>query len=190
MGSDLFAGSYNNVVFKSVDNGVNWTRVNTGLTLNQNFIWSFEVVGTTIYAATSYGVFSSSDGGANWVPKNTGLLIQDVISVDVYGSIMYAITSGGGVYTSTDSGATWNVSNNGLQRANINHISKQGTTFFAGTKGAGLFRSTDNAATWTTANTGLVYGEVLAVEQVDDKFLLASTDGIYSSDDGLSWTIT
>ena len=73
----MFAGTNNQGVFHSTDNGENWTAINNGLTSNQ--INSLIVIGSNIYAGTwGGGVFRSTDEGANWNAINNGLTANNI----------------------------------------------------------------------------------------------------------------
>ena len=82
----------------SIDNGANWTAINTGITNTD--IHSLAVVGTTIFAGTSKGgVFVSTNNGADWIPVNAGLPAADINSLVTDGATIFAGTGGGGVWT-------------------------------------------------------------------------------------------
>jgi len=85
----IFAGTYfGGGVFRSTDNGDNWTPVNTGLDCGN--IWSLAInpVGT-IFAGTAgcgTGVYRSTDNGDSWTLVSTGLTSTDVAALAVNGS--------------------------------------------------------------------------------------------------------
>jgi photosystem II stability/assembly factor-like uncharacterized protein len=67
-GSNIFAGTEKNGVFRSTDNGNSWISVNYGLT-NYN-IRALAICGSTIFAATyDCGIFQSTDNGDSWIPN-------------------------------------------------------------------------------------------------------------------------
>ena len=69
----LYAGTYYGV-FKSVDGGVSWNAVNTGLT--NDFITALAIdpqMPATLYAGTGVGVFKERGWGENWIAANSGL---------------------------------------------------------------------------------------------------------------------
>jgi photosystem II stability/assembly factor-like uncharacterized protein len=140
-------------VFKSVDGGVNWTRLNTpgsdfltdltsGLAIDpQN--------PSTVYVGNSYGVIKTTDGGANWRWVNSGFPVspnfilpnQNVavttLAIDprnpgtVYaGAFLYSVT-GSAVFKTTNGGelkpsGSWsNVGLTGFNHAEILAIDSQ-----------------------------------------------------------------
>lgn len=71
--SVVYAGSYGQGVFKSVDGGLTWQSINNGI--SNLFIQTISLTpdGGTLYAGTyGSGIFRSTDGGANWTAVNNG----------------------------------------------------------------------------------------------------------------------
>jgi predicted phage baseplate assembly protein len=100
-------------VFRSTDDGDNWTAMNEGLS---NLSVSTLVIDAEgrLYAGTrGGGVFLSPRAGAQWRAANTGLTNRDVRALAVNNSArgaastLYAGTHGGGVFCSTDGGLRW-----------------------------------------------------------------------------------
>jgi hypothetical protein len=93
-GSDLFAGTYNKV-FRSTDNGTNWTEVTNGL---NGTLRSFAASGTNLFVCTTTGIFISSDNGSIWTPVMSGLLNSFVNDLAICGTNLFAATAGAGVW--------------------------------------------------------------------------------------------
>jgi uncharacterized protein (TIGR03437 family) len=188
-GKSVFAGTIGGGVFRTTDNGVNWTQVNNGLT-NTN-VFALAMSGTTLFAGTRLGgVFRSTDNGANWIQVNNGLTNLIVYALTINGTTLYAGTDGGGVYRTSDSGANWTKVNNGLPGSNVLSLSVSGTTLFAGTFGSGVYRSTDNGANWTQVINGLTNSIVYALA-ASGTTLFAGTagGGVYRTENsGANWT--
>ncbi|MBN1128680.1 MAG: hypothetical protein JXA71_06820 [Chitinispirillaceae bacterium] len=112
-GTAIFAGSEGQGIFRSLDNGVHWTAVNTRLTNHD--VRALAISGTSIFAGTNGGgVFLSTDNGATWNVKNNGLTGYSVTSFAINGINIFAGTSVNGVFLSTDNGASWNAVSSGL----------------------------------------------------------------------------
>src|SRR5882672_8243150 len=104
IGTNLFAGTSSNSVYRSTDNGVSWTAVNSGLT--DTNITSLAVIGTNLFAGTSRGVFRSTDNGTSWTAASTGLQDTSIYALAVIDTNLFAGNKYG-VYRSTDNGASW-----------------------------------------------------------------------------------
>jgi hypothetical protein len=182
-GTNLFAGTLNGGVFKSTDNGVNWSAVNSGLS-NPN-VNALAVLGTNLFAGTyGGGVFLSTNNGANWT--SAGLLNQYVQSFAVSGTNLFAGTNNGGVFLTTNNGISWTTV--GLTTLYINALAVSGTNLFAGTNN-GVFLSTNNGNTWTAVNNGLTYQQVFTFGVSGTNLFAGTNGGVFlSTNNGTSWT--
>lgn len=125
--ADLHSG-----VFKTVDGGVHWVPVNTGLPRAAGFsntvhsVLSLEMHPTNpdiLWASTidltlpnSASIYKTVDGGATWAESASGIAsrvdIRDILVDPGDPNIVYAAGDGtpanpGSIYRSTDGGATW-----------------------------------------------------------------------------------
>ena len=116
--------------------------------------------GTNIFVGTGgisggSGIFLSVDNGSTWIPVNNGLTDNNVLSLALNGTNIFAGTVNNGVFLSTNNGANWTAVNNGLPPANILSLAAIGTDIFAGSNGGNpIFFSTDTGATWTRDSIG------------------------------------
>jgi photosystem II stability/assembly factor-like uncharacterized protein len=199
----LYAGTYENGVFKSTDGGATWSPANTGLT--DSFVLSLAidpVTPATLYAGTALGVSKSTDGGANWSLASTGLTSYFVraLAIDpVTPATLYAGTADG-VFKSTDGGANWSLASTGLTyevwALAIDPVTP--ATLYAASWGGGVSKTTDGGGNWNPANAGLTYLWIrsLAIDPLAPATLyagtycLAGTDGgvLKSTDGGANWS--
>ena len=135
-GTSLFAGTVGagGGVFLSTNNGTSWTEMNAGLT-NTN-VWSLAVSGTSLFAGNEDGVFLSTNNGTNWAVVNS----DNVTSLAVSDTMVFAGTFGGGVFLSTNNGTSWTSVNTGLTHTFVWRLVVSGTNLFAGTYGNGVWR--------------------------------------------------
>ena len=124
----VFAGTYLHGIFRSTDNGENWTRMDNDLTMCEVESFALNSSGH-IFAGTSFGIYRSTDNGA--------------------GSY--------GVWRSTDNGDSWTEISNGLPEYNsVLSLAVNSNGFiYAGTAGDGIYRSTDDGENWIQINNGL-----------------------------------
>ncbi|MEI6822410.1 MAG: T9SS type A sorting domain-containing protein [Bacteroidota bacterium] len=106
--SSIFAGTLQNGIFLSTNNGSSWTAVNNGLPHNTNgsypSISAITISGNTIFAGTTgantgftvnSGVFMSTNNGNCWTEVNTGLTDTNVLSLAINGDNVFAGTYSG-----------------------------------------------------------------------------------------------
>lgn len=178
MGSTVFAGTYGQGVYRSTNNGTNWTAS----TLSGVFVYAFGVSGTNLFADK----FRSSDSGTHWSPMS-GLPPYRVSGFAVSGSKVFAAIEGG-VFLSTDNGTNWTLVNSGLASNEMLSLVRSGTSLFVGT-GDGVFRSTSDGATWTPVNAGLTDRFIYSLCSTGTSVFAGTYfKGIFrSTDNGANW---
>ena len=165
--TQIWAGSFDQGVFVSNDNGANWTAKNNGM--NHRNILALEadttVTPATLYAATLGGVYRSTDAADSWQTSNNGLANLSVYSLALdtltTPKILYAGTADG-VYRSSDQGRNWAPINVGLVNANNESIDivklfinpENEKMIIAASASTGLWRSSDQGQTWDKLNDG------------------------------------
>jgi hypothetical protein len=172
----LYAGVFENGVFKSTDDGKSWTAKNLGLGSKENmrvcrvFLHSDGTLFALITALKQgrqfmpegVGLYRSKDGAEHWewINKSEPLMWPKDFTVDPKDSrIIYlgaADANGkeeGGLYRTTDGGGSWKrIGREGSEHFGaFLHPKKPGwiyMTLTEGAPGAGLWLSRDNGATW------------------------------------------
>ena len=145
---DIFAGTFEGGgVYRSTDDGENWTLVDNGLT--NTYVTALAInTGGDIFAGRLAEVrFVPTDNGDSWTGLNTGVPNATFLSLAINAS-GYIFAGGDplggpvGVLRSTDNGDTWQPVNNGLTTGNgINALKATDNGYlFAGTYGDGVFR--------------------------------------------------
>jgi ligand-binding sensor domain-containing protein len=94
-GGHLFAGTSKGI-FRSTDDGLSWTQLNSGLTDTTVLSIAVDADGECFAGTLSGGVFRSTDDGASWTQTNTGLTRTSIYSL--------AVNSDHYVFAGTDSG--------------------------------------------------------------------------------------
>lgn len=153
-GSTVFAGTSRNDgtgrIFRSTDNGLNWTVVFTG-----GEIKSLAVSGGNILAGVSSGgVLLSTDTGTTWALTSTAYSY-----VVASGGRIFANALGGGLCFSSDNGITWTVLNKTFPAGFTAYCkAANGPNVFQGGSPNGVLLSTNNGqANWIAINFGLPY---------------------------------
>jgi hypothetical protein len=125
------------------------------------------------------------------LPQNAVSYVQigsnNLRSVFVSGSTIYAATWGGGLSISSDGGATWanKTTANGLVHNRVNVVFVSGSTVYAATDG-GLSISSNGGATWAnkTTTNGLGHNQVRGVFASGSTVYAATSGGLSISSDG------
>ncbi len=189
----IFVGTFGGGVRKSLDGGITWFAVNTGLT---DFRVSYVVMDAsgpqTVYAGTFGGEYKSDDGGATWhsIPGNV-LAADPNRSGVVYGAIGNNLSSGS-IQKSLDGGGTW-TSILPYTAAIFNFAIDPGNSdiLYVPTIGHGAFKSTDGGQNWfpISALTPAAIWTIM-LDPADSQVLYAGTneDGVWKSTDaGNTW---
>jgi photosystem II stability/assembly factor-like uncharacterized protein len=187
--TNLFAGTRDNGVILSTNDGINWTAINKGL-LDTNIL-TLVIKGTDIFAGThDGGIFRSTDNGGNWNAVNIGLTCTHVYALAANESNLFAGTQPGGVFCSTDNGTNWTTVNSGLTDTIIWSLAIKGENLFVGTLDSGVFISTNNGTSWTPVNSELKNTWIKTLV-VNGNNLFAGTNysGVFvSTNNGTTWS--
>ena len=189
---DIFAGHNESGIYRSTDNGANWTVVNNGLTNGAVNALAINSSGD-IFAGTFGGVFLSTNNGASWSAANTNLTNTRVRSLAIKSSGEIFAGTEGGVFISTDNAKTWTAVNSGLTNTFVQTLAINNNTgdIFAGTT-TGVFISSNNGGAWRPFNTGFPTSlptiRALAINSLGNIFA-GTNNGIYRAlGTTASWT--
>jgi len=179
----VFAGTENDGIYLSIDNGLSWSPVD-----------QTPVVETEKHAAV--------------IGAKAYYCGPTVFSLILSGKFLLAGMNFGGVYRSTNNGGSWSAAHEGFTSSapmgppSITTLAVSGEYLFAGTIGDGVFLSTNNGRQWTHASNGLpadgrsVYCPINALvsvpkpKRIDGENVFAATEGagiFLTGDDGRRW---
>lgn len=107
IGTDIFVADASNNgsdgVYKSVDSGLSWTRVSSGLPATGGAVSGLINYNGTLFFAMGNGVWRSMDSGASWSQVNAN---NSYAFVNNNATLYLSLTTGLSLLTSTD-GTTW-----------------------------------------------------------------------------------
>lgn len=191
----LVAGSIRGGLFRSTDNGLNWTSISSKIDNYQVFVVKSYSAGL-LFVGTTRSIYKSTDQGANWSLSNNGLpslnYVED-ITFDNLGNVY--ITYVNWIYKSTNNGESWFAINNGIgSNPYIKLIEYTSNNILIAIDGnAGIYRSTNFGSSWSLSNTGYMVNagpSGLASSSSGNIFISTSGNGVYSSsDNGNTWTL-
>jgi ligand-binding sensor domain-containing protein len=188
----VYAGSFGHGIFRTVDRGMTWAPVGSGVT--DPFILSLATTAEgVVYAGTFRGgVFRSRDEGRTWQAVNAGLKRLEVKALMVAEHELYAGTSDG-VYRLSEAGDRWAVVTTGLDDVLVHTLARSADgTLFAGTSGKGVVRLRRHSTGWVRMAHGLKDHEgmienfirVLIIDQDQSIFAGTFDGGVFRSADG------
>lgn len=202
--SVLFAAIYSRGIYKSIDNGESWMRIDSGLPetgfrrinmaiseSNPDIIYASFISDT----GTLYGLYKSIDGGDYWfllpnTPNYPGrqgwydnCIVVDPWNPDIVyaGGVFPYDTTYFGLVKTTDGGASWadiTIGNDGSQLHPDQHALFIGSdsTLWVGNDG-GVWKSTDAGESWIDLNKTLGVTQFYTVtpHPTDSSFVLGGT---------------
>lgn len=189
--SYIFAGTKPGGVYRSSNDGTNWTQVNSGMNITD--INAMSANGTYIFSTAAIDIYSTANNGTNWSSLGYPTMMS-CYSLFVKGNNIY-VGGGGGVLISTNNGTYWFVTNpqsgqGSLDTGSIYALAVLGTNIYAGTigsDGGGVYVTTNNGTSWTRHKLGK-YIQALTVLGTNI-FAASWGGGVYlSTDSGTNWT--
>jgi photosystem II stability/assembly factor-like uncharacterized protein len=202
----VYAGTWDNGIFKTTNGGASWSSANNGLKGTGVRALAIDPTNSqTVYAGTGNGVFKSTDGGASWTEVDAGMTSKYVesLAIDPKNSHrIYAGTQGGGLFKSNDGAASWTTAGSGItETADTEFFTivvdpTNSQTVYAGTTDA-LFKSTNSGVSWAETDSGIDKSNMpnmqvtaIAIDPTNSQAVYAATvTGIFkSANAGASWT--
>ncbi len=199
-GEVIYAGSRGEGLFKSVNGGLSWIKLN----YQGNFITGLAVDNdNTVYVSSAYGLIAkSTDGGKSWrridnsLPRQEGN-IQSIVIAGASRDRLYVAIYGGGVFKSADGGKSWIGLNEGLPDLWVRKVlavGKNGGTLYLRTEsGYTYVRDEDKGDdSWRKFDLEKINYPILSLLTVGDQgniiYAGCGSGGIYkSTDEGDSW---
>ncbi|MDP2302047.1 MAG: T9SS type A sorting domain-containing protein [Ignavibacteria bacterium] len=174
-GTDLFAGiAFYGGAQRSTNRGTTWASI-PGLA--SKWVMSFTENENYMFAGAMFGgAYRSSNGGGSFTTINNGLSNNNVSTLAVMDSSIFAGTgdangvSAAGVFRSNNNGDSWTQINNGLPPTlMVWSLAVTGNNIFASSSSSGqnkvadVYLSTDRGENWSSVSTGLISNYIQAV---------------------------
>ena len=196
----VFVSTGGDGIYKSMDGGISWRKVNRGLPDLRIGILAispqYHVDRTVLATGKSGQLYKTENGGERWFSVFVRLLPITAVAFGYKGreKLVYMGDSSGRIYQSTDTGNSWrqraHLRDSGAVTAmasSLNLATPQ--TLWSGTEKRGILQSLDGGASFVEANQGLSDKHITAIVIPfvnSDNLLFASTwrEGVFRSDDG------
>ncbi|BDQ02327.1 T9SS type A sorting domain-containing protein [Ignavibacterium sp.] len=143
-----------------------------------------------LYVGAKNGIFTLTNTG--WLGLNNGIGSENVKSIALKDSNLFAAVYMKGVYRSTDNGSNWTSVSSGLPNNYLTSLETNGQNLFVGLYNGGVFLSTDNGSSWSNISTGLANNRVEFLKSLDNILYVGSEGGglRYTTDNGANWLTT
>lgn len=150
-------------------------------------IYSFSLLGDSIFAIGQLNVNLSTDFGITWTVVNTGLPPNIFLSdLAIIGNTIYLGTPYDHVFTSSTSSIFWTQIKTGMTNCYVNSLDTSNTTLYASTYG-GIYQL-DSGNNWTEINNGIKNSIVYKMASEGNELYAATNGGVFkSSDFGNTW---
>jgi photosystem II stability/assembly factor-like uncharacterized protein len=197
--SIAYAATYADGVYKSIDDGQQWSPINNGLKNDLSNIPIIRTVGidptnsNIVYVGGEFGVYGSLDGGENWNDKNSGYMnftqgriyqVRIFFFDPINPHLLYMGMDFFGLIKTEDEGSKWYMTNfpaytnYPLSPIEIVFDPFNPQTLYAATYGAGVFITINSGQDWYPINSGFSNLNItgLVIDYGNPKTLYAATD--------------
>lgn len=173
-------------LYKTIDEGKNWVRMNTG---NTNVINAVHFVNklTGWFTGASSDIRKTTDGGATWVQQSSGVGSgnNDIWFIDA--NTGFVIGNNGILRKSTNGGASWQTITSGVTVTLRRIFFANNNLGFIACSNGQILRTTNGGTNWNIVTTG--------AGGINDVFFADASNGYISSgsnlfkttDGGLTW---
>ncbi len=178
-----------NSVYKTIDEGKSWIKMNTGTT---NAINAVHFVNPMVgwFAGNSSEIRKTTDGGMTWVQVSTGVGsgMNDIWFKDLNNG--FVIGNNGLLRKSTNGGSTWQTIASGVTTT-LRRIWFYDASLGFITCGNGqLLRTTNGGSTWTVITTGMTVLNDIVFTSPQVGYAIGGSKLYTSQDGGLSWQLS
>lgn len=190
----IFIGIWGEGIYRSFNNGQNWTAINNGLSNRNITAIEFDSLGR-VYASTyGGGVFYSTNNGQIWTAINNGLPNLKIKALKIkYPSTVFIAVEGYGIYRTTNQGTNWTAVSSGIWFLDVNCLTiGDNGSILAGTNGDGVYYSDNDGTSWRRSGIGNNFKVItsFAKSSIGEIICGSYQGGVFSSfDHGISWAV-
>ncbi len=190
-GTTVIAGTRNNGVYVSTNNGTTWSRSNTGLSdTSVNCIVSG---GSTVFVGTqgmygTPGVYKSTNTAGTW--SITAVPDSAVNCLAWDGNFLFSGIKNSGYYT-LNQGFSWSRLSATYNPGNLTlGYAYSAANVYVATGGSGVYLSTNFGSTFTPSNSGLTNLNILSIATNSTTIFAGSAQGMYvSTNNAATWSL-
>lgn len=185
-GTFLFVSTFGDGIYRSSDNGLNWSRFVSGLTGSSLSVQKIIAIGANMIAITNGGVFVSTNDGVSWSNTGATLPSAECVSELAFGGKYYIgfyYNSTGMLYSTEDDGLTWNPVKVPTANANwwTTSLAAKGNRLYISLNGKDVFYTEDQGENYTAlpaiSSSVTYYGQILF--KGDTLFVMNPNDGVF-----------
>ncbi len=197
--SDLLVVDVDENIFRSVDNGTSWNKINNsyGSTLN-SVSMTINNSNDLFIANNAEDIFRSIDLGITWtlIASNINGANGDIVSIATdSNNAIYAVDLNRDVWRSADSGISWTLVNSSFNIAGSNAaamaINKTNSIFIVDND-ENVWISNNNGTSWNKINNSYgssVNSVSMTVNSSNGLFIVNNAEDVFtSSNGGVTWT--
>jgi len=180
--NDIYATVWNEGVYKSSDNGINWNLANTNLPTKQ--VRSIYTSGSRIYIGTSMGVFVSENNGTSWTELNNGLKNVDVKTIAIDANNLYIGSIGKGVFHLTTDGSFIEQINGGFNDSSpdIRGLEINNGEVYSSTWSGHVYKLNTQSRLWQSFDNNLFCDHIVSMKIFNNTLFVGSNGfGVYST---------
>jgi hypothetical protein len=180
-GSNVFASGDYQSLFRSTNNGLNWTALSNPSVNYTRCIAS----STTVYLIDQgSGLYSSPDNGDTWVSLDAAGINGDIQNLAANGNTLFVSTVMG-AYKSTDAGKTFSQSGTVPGGYEVNAINGN---VYVGTEGDGIYLTTNNGTNWSSIGPSSMNIRSICASDSRIVAVESSNNFYFSPNNGKNWT--
>ncbi|TAL69313.1 MAG: T9SS type A sorting domain-containing protein [Bacteroidetes bacterium] len=177
-------------LFQSINNGAIWTQNNNVFPDQWGRVSSLAVKGNKLYAGTNQGLLLSTDYGNSWIKISKGWTKDNVETIALRNTEIYAGTYDNYIYYSSDEGGNWKEIKQGGNYDEYNNRSHNlkvnGNSIIEGTN-KGVLVSTDMGRNWSNIGPNKTFINCLATSGTN-LFAGINKGVLLNVNNGITWT--